>query len=464
MTSLTLYPDQLELVDNVREAMRHNKYVLLQSPTGSGKTQIATHIIKEAKNKSNNIVFTVPRKSLLEQTSDNFDYYGINHSYIAAGRSYNPFAEVHIGMIDSMARRLDKLPNSKLVIVDEARHGGENMDKVIKHYKAQGAYILGLDATPKAGMDKWYDHIIAGKQISWLIENKRLSDYRYFYGVTRPDLTRINMVAGEYNQTQLADYMEHENAIIGDCVRDYKARCMGKIHIVRCSSIKHSQIVAQSFNDVGITALHIDGKTEMLERKRIFTAFADREIHVLCFADLLNMGIDLGQIVGRNVCIQSSSNLKPSKSLSSVMQFWGRSLRYQPEPSIFNDHVNAYMEHGFPKDDREWSLASITKGMRVSSEKAVAVMSCPICYYCHPPVADRKCPNCGFIHPIKERKINSVDGELVEHKDGAVIIKKPPNRAGQRWKLIALAKAKHIPNPERYADRIIAAQIAKEQK
>ncbi|MGL5011047.1 MAG: DEAD/DEAH box helicase family protein, partial [Paracoccaceae bacterium] len=38
MVDLTLYPDQQDLIERTRAAMRGNKSVLVQAATGSGKT------------------------------------------------------------------------------------------------------------------------------------------------------------------------------------------------------------------------------------------------------------------------------------------------------------------------------------------------------------------------------------------------------------------------------------------
>ena len=107
---MILFDDQAELVAQTRAAMSRSKSVLMVSPTGSGKTAMATHIIESAKEKGRRILFSVPRRDLMEQTSETFERLGIKHGFVAAGKPYNPHHQVYIGMVDSMARRLDKLP------------------------------------------------------------------------------------------------------------------------------------------------------------------------------------------------------------------------------------------------------------------------------------------------------------------------------------------------------------------
>lgn len=428
--SLILYPDQEDVVNLTLLAMMRKRRILLQSATGSGKTAIGTHFIHRARKKEKRVVFTVPRKDLLEQTSDTFRRYGIEHSFIAAGKMQNPYANVYIGMVDTMAQRLKKgkLPELiDLLEVDECHFGDQALDSIIQHYTAKPAkkkngqdhfcWLLGLSATPwklsGKGFRHQYDEMVVGKSVQWLIDNKRLSEYDYYHGKTKPDFSDIKIVGGDYAKGEISEFMEQQGVIIGDCVRDYKTRCLGKKHIVRCTSIKHSQIVAETFRKAGVVAVHVDGETEMHDRRRIFRAYATGEVQVLTFCDLLNFGFDLAQASGiDNVTIESASDMKPSKSLAGQMQFWGRVLRYKPYPAIINDHVNNYIEHLLPCFDRDWTLDERSK--KKAGEKVPATRQCPKCFYVHPPapVCPNKNPPCGHVYEVKSREIEEAEGDL----------------------------------------------------
>ena len=405
-----LYPDQAQVMAELKAAMKKSKAILLQSPTGSGKTAMATDMVMRTVGKNNKILFSVPRKELLNQTSNTFASHKIPHGFVAAGKKFNPFSSVYIGMVETMARRIEELPKVKLVILDECHFGAEALGKVINHYKESGAWVVGLSATPwkmnGQGLGLWFDKMVEGKSIRWLIDNKRLSDYRYFYGRTNEDFSSLI----KKTDKEIIEHMESRRVIIGDCVADYRKRCMGRLHIVRCTSIKHSQMTAEAFRNDGIPAVHVDGKTPAVEKDRIFKAFARREILVLTFADLLNFGFDLAQASGVDACVESCSDLKPSKSLAGQMQFWGRVLRYKPDAAIINDHVNNYMEHGLPCADREWTLDSKRKR---EAEKIPPSKQCPKCYYVHNPAP--KCPECGHVYVVASSSgLKSVAGELHE--------------------------------------------------
>lgn len=457
-----LFDDQAEIMGNLRAAMRRKKAVLLQSATGSGKTAMATDMIMNAGIKGNKVLFCVPRLTLMNQTSNTFLSHNIHHSFVASGRDYNPFAKVHIGMVDTMARRLDKLPDVKIAIFDEAHFGGESLNKVINYYKERGAWTIGLSATPTKlsgqGMGMLFDEMVQGKSIRWLMDNKRLSDYRYFYGRTNDDFTEIN----KRTDKEIAEYMESKRVIIGDCVSDYRARCMGRLHIVRCTSIKHSELTAEAFRSAGIPAVHIDGNTPKMEQEAIFKAFARREIWVLTFADLLNFGFDLSQASGMDVCIESGSDMKPSKSLAGQMQFWGRMLRMKPDAAIINDHVNNYIEHGLPCSDREWTLDSKKKR---KGEKVPPTKQCPECFYVHSPAP--KCPECGNVYEVSSGGgLESVAGELHEIDVKAMRNnQKEPVQDGlfsdeqTLEMLIVYAKKNNYKNPAQWAAKELANRI-----
>lgn len=419
---LTLFQDQIEVMNDLRAAMKRSKAVLLQSPTGSGKTAMATHMVMSSAGRGNKMLFSVPRVDLLTQTSKTFLKYSVNHSFVAAGRDYNPFAQTYLGMVDTMANRIDHLPRVHTAVIDETSFGDDALGRVIARFKEPWMdtntgkivtpWVVGLDATPwkmnGQGLGIWYDVMVQGKSVRWLIENKRLSRYRYFYGRPRGDFAALR----NKSDKEIAEYMENQRLIIGDCVHDYKLRGLGKIWLVRCTSIKHSELTAEAFRNEGIAAMHVDGKTPDDMKMKIFMAYARREIKVVTFANLLTFGFDLAQTTGLDVCVEGGSDQKPTQSLRDQMQWWGRLLRYKEEPAIINDHVNNYLVEGFglPCSDRIWTLDS--KKKRDGGEKVPPTRQCPTCMHVHPPAP--KCPDCGLVYETEGREIKKIEGELEE--------------------------------------------------
>lgn len=463
--TFTLFPDQAELMDELRGAMRKSKRVLLQAATGSGKTALATNMIMGSASKRKRAIFGVPRVNLMEQTSNTFREHGIPHSFIASGKPYDPFASLYIGMTETMANRVEAnaMPSGiKLFIPDETHFGADALGTVIDYLQKQGAYTVGLSATPwklnGQGLGIWYDTMIQGKSIRWLIENGRLSPYRFFHGKKRGDFSNIR----EKTDKEISSIMEQKREIIGDCVSSYIEHGLGKLWIVRCTSIKHSQETAAAFQAAGITAAHVDGKTPDDQLKAIIMAYARREIMVLTFADLLNFGFDLAQASGMDVCIEGGSDLKPSKSLAGQLQFWGRLLRWKLFPAIIIDHVNNFLEHGLPCSDRVWTLDS--KKKRDGGEKTPATRQCKVCWAVFSPLPI--CPSCGAPVEVDSREIKQVDGTLEEIDLNIQIVKKKQEQgqAETLEDLIALGVSRGHQYPVRWAKHVFASRQAKKAK
>lgn len=472
--TLRLYDDQKDVLDRLKNSMSVNKSVLLQAATGFGKTRVAQYMVQSAHEKGSGVVFTVPRRQLLDQTSETFDEGGIKHSYIAAGRTFNPYSRVHIGMIDTMVNRLEKLPKAKLVIVDETHYGETALTRVIEHYKKEGAWVIGLSATPwklsGKGLGCYYDDMVCGPSVGWLMDNGRLSKYRFFRGRTQVDFDRARISGGEYNMKDIDGIIEaNEGAIIGDAIDDYKTKAFGKLHVVRCVSIKRSQILAESYRDNGITAVHVDGDTPKDELSRIMKAYARREITVLTFCDLLNFGFDLAQASGYpDVCVESGDDQKPSKSLAGQMQFWGRMLRIKPEHAIIFDRVNNWKEHGFPDDERNWTLEDRGQGKK-SGERAPPSKQCGECFCIHRPAPS--CPDCGHVYEIKSREVEELDGDLVELTKAQreelrqKLVKErkmAQGKARSLEELIAYGKSQGMNNPTGWAAKVLAGRMARD--
>lgn len=420
---IDLYDDQQELFDEIRRNMSVYKFILAQAATGFGKTVLGAAMINGSRAKGTTSIFMVPRRQLLKQSAESFKAFGIPFSYIAAGNPYNPHSKTYLATIGTLLNRVRKgtAPEIKVLFVDETHFGGAALDEIIAYYKAKGAWIIGLSATPERldgkGLDRYYQAMVEGPAISWLIENKRLSDYRLF-APSQPDLTGIGTVAGDYAKGQLAKRMKESTKLIGDAVHHYKAHAMGKLGITFCTSIEHSEMVAQAYRDGGISAAHVDGETPDDEMLRIVRAYARREILQLCCADLLTFGFDLSSASGMDVTVESMSDLAPTKSLAKQMQKWGRVLRKKPYPAMIFDHAgnaihaNGRTNHGLPDDDRRWTLQGRVKGAGSSSSRSMPVKNCSECFCVHRPAP--VCPQCGHVHAVDSRMVKQVDGTLLE--------------------------------------------------
>lgn len=436
---ITLFPDQDECLHAVRESMaRRNKAVLLQAPTGSGKTVIAASLVHGSRNKGTRCMMVVPRLELLRQSELTFEEYQIPFSYCAAGRPMNLHARTFLATSGTLLNRIRKriAPEIDLLIIDETHYGGAGLNEIIAYYKARGTWIIGLSATPSRldgkGLDCWYDDMVQGPSIEWLIRNKRLSDYRLF-APSMPDISGIKTVAGDFARGDLAARMEADKKNVGNAVQHYRQHAFGKLLIVYTASRLASEIACQMFRDAGVPASTIDGEDDDATRKSIIRSFARRELLALVNCDLLTFGFDLSAASGMDVCVEAMSDLRPTQSLALQMQKWGRALRKKDEPALIFDHAGNAMRHGLPDDEREWSLQGRDKKKGKGDETRVApTKQCSggyrdeartgewmrPCYFTHRPAP--RCPNCGAWYEIQSRVIEEVDGQLTEMKRPAL--------------------------------------------
>lgn len=460
---INLYPDQQDLTDRVRAAMRHSKSVLAQSATGSGKTILAANMIASAVAKQTRCLFVVPRRELLRQTAETFENYAIQHGYISAGYARNGLTQVQLATSQTLARRLSDAPPAKLVMIDECHFGGAELDRIIFHYRSLGSWVVGLSATPLKmsgqGMGEWYDHMECGLSIADLIAAGRLSDYRAF-APNKPDLSGIRTVAGDYAKGEIATRMEQDMVLTGDAVRHYKSHAAGKLNLAFCTSVKHAEIVAAEFRAQGIPSAHISGAMDDADRARIIRAFARRELMCLTNCSLLAFGFDLASAAQMDVTIESMSDLAPTKSLPWQMQKWGRVLRRKQDHAVVLDHAGNIDRHGLPDNDREWTLDGKTKrgGQKERTEPA---RQCGQCYYVHRPAPC--CPSCGFVYPVASREVEQVDGELaeVQRKQQQRETRREQGRAQTLDDLIRQGHARGMKNPAGWARHILAAREAK---
>lgn len=444
---IELFPDQMESVQQVADKM-HAKYknVLLQSATGSGKSVMASYIIQRTIAKGNTCWFVVPRKDLLFQMSDTFRDFNIEHSFIASGMDFIPNPKAHIASLETLRRRLDKLKPPRLAVIDETHFGSTGLDYLIKWLKKRGSYIIGLTATPwkmsGQGLGCWYDEMVLGKPISWLIENKRLADYRPFWP-DHIDLSQIKMLGNDYNQGHLSSAME-DRVLIGNAVKHYKDHAMGLRGVTFAVGRKHSELLAQTYRDNGVPAMHVDGETPMDERRRIFKALAKKELLQVCNAELLVFGFDIARAAGvKNITIECGTDCQPTKSVAKQRQKWGRFLRYDGNIHPIFDHANNFAEHGFPKEPVEWTLEDRPKAQKEKTEPTQRVFQCPKCHFCHRPAP--YCSNCGYVYPVKDRMIEEIEGVLVEVNEEAVLKKKKEARS-------EVGRARTLADLERIAD------------
>ena len=354
-----LYAHQTAILGEARSAFRAHAAVLVQSATGSGKTQIGTHAVRTATEKGHAVLWMAHRRELLEQTGKTFFNAGIAHSVMMGGSRHNPRLRATIASVGTLVKRIESLPPPRLLVVDECHHSSASgYARIIQWAREGGAKILGLTATPwrlsGEGLDDHYQHMVRGPSVAWLIENGYLSDYRA-YAPSAPDLTGIHTLAGDFAKNEIDQVMQGK-AIVADCVSQWRRYAAGKRTIGFAVSVEHSQMMVAEFAAAGIPAAHIDATTPSHVRRQHILNFATGHLAVLWNCDLFSEGFDLSAIADRDVPVECVIQARPTKSLTLHLQQVGRALRRKPYPAVLLDLCGNLARLGLPDHPHEWTL------------------------------------------------------------------------------------------------------------
>ena len=448
---MNLRPYQQALVDQIRlqYQLGHRK-VLAVLPTGAGKTVCFSHIAQSAAKKGNRVLIAVHRQELLDQACRSLP---MPHGVIAANRAMDLSAAVQVASVQTLARRLHKLPRDffQLVIIDEAHHSNAGTwARTLEHFHQ--AHLLGVTATPirldGRGLGEHYQSMVEGPSAAWLTDNGYLAPAR----VLAPpgfDATGLRKRMGDFDTKEA----EHRiGTIMGDCLSHYRKHLDGQTAIAFCCSVAHAEAVARLFMGAGIPAASIDGSMTSEQRRDLLQALGTGRIRVLTSCALIGEGVDVPSVGG---CIL----LRPTASTSLHLQMIGRCLRPSPgkAAAVVLDHVGNTLRLGHHLEPREWTLDGLTKRDR---DKAPSVKVCPQCFAAMASQA-KQCGECGHTFAAEARELQQVEGELVELQRQQA--KREQGGAQSLQDLIALGHQRGYKNPVGWAKHLLAARQTKAQ-
>lgn len=405
-------PYQTEAIRLATDALRDHKSVVLQMPTGSGKTMVAVEMIAA---EPGYVWFICHRREIERQIGYALAGSGIEFGLVSPRGKADRSKRVQVISVGTLVGLLDQLPEPSLVIWDECHHVAAKSWAAIRE-ALTGANHLGLTATPERldgkGLSNWFDELIVGPSIADLISDGWLSPFRYF-APSVPDLTAARMAAGDYLKSDL-DKVMNTPVLIGDAVREYRAKLDGKRALIFAASVDASKALVERFNAEGIPAVHVDGKTASDDRDAAVAALASGEINVLSNVEVFTEGFDLPAIDGVIL-------MRPTKSLALYLQMIGRGLRLAEgkDEALILDHAGLWLDHGVPGSVIDWSLDGGARQRRLASGGGSA-RRCPECNEVRAERAE-KCA-CGFVFPTG-REIGEFDGVLREVgvvPDGAI--------------------------------------------
>lgn len=413
---INLWPFQAESVDQLRAGIRAGRRKqILMSPTGSGKTEIACYLVKEATRKMSRVVFLVDRINLCDQTSARFDKYGIKHGVMQAGhwrdRSYE---RVQVCSAQTVEKR--GFPPMDLLIVDEAHCLRK---ATAERITATNAVVLGLTATPfTKGLGQVYDSLVNVTTTNKLIEDGYLCPLR-MYAAKSVDMTGAKVVAGEWAESEIE---KRGTEIIGDIVSEWADKTRqhfgGPVKtIVFSATVDHGAEICKHFQEAGFNFQQVSYKdTNDQQRRDLIEEFRkpNSTIHGLVSCEVFTKGFDVPDLL----CGISARPYR--KSLSSHIQQLGRVMRRSEGKTfgIWLDHsgnvlrfykdTQEIFENGMQALDDGEHDAKARKELEAKDKSAITC-ACGCVLSPH----QKACPSCG--KEIRRRSlIETLPGEMVE--------------------------------------------------
>jgi len=379
-----LRPYQTEQKNNILKAWQSARRVMLQMPTGTGKTRLFVSLIRDIKQQQPNarILIVAHRAELIEQTSLSLTlHYRLRHGILGKKNSFED-SSILVASIQMLSRKISKeAKNAKdtkeikdaketkdatvslqpfdYIIIDEAHHSlAPSYKKLIEAYPK--TRVLGVTATPyrlkKASFTELYDTLVESVPMRQFLTEGYLANYRMYTVSDRMvAMSKINRLTkfgadGDYKAKDLKEILDtdDETARLYDCYQQY---AQGKKGIVYAVSRDHAAHIAALFSSKGVNAAAIDCDTPREERQRLIEAFKaeDGTLQVLVNVELFTEGFDCPSI-------DFVLLARPTRSLTLYLQQVGRALRPSPNGKDVTilDCAGLYNRFGLPERKRDW--------------------------------------------------------------------------------------------------------------
>lgn len=341
---------QQSAVRRVIEAWTCRHSVLVQMPTGTGKTRVLAAIVGEELKAGGaaadgGVWIIAHRRELVGQINTTVRQF-------LAGR------QIKVCSVQWLARHLNDVSRRpRLIVIDEAHHAlAETYKELWRRYPE--AKKLGMTATPcrmnRRGFTDLFEVLITSDSIADFIRQGWLSAFDYVS--IRTDSEDQRLIDGLEKRGTDGDYQIKEmNAVLNrrptierlyESVRQYADSKKGIVYAI---SISHARNIAAYYNNKGVNAVAIDSRTPAKVRKQLVEDFKQGRIQVLVNVDVFSEGFDCPDV-------EFIQLARPTLSLAKYLQQVGRGLRKTDgkESCMIIDNVGLYRLFGLPTAFRDW--------------------------------------------------------------------------------------------------------------
>jgi superfamily II DNA or RNA helicase len=336
---LACRPFQEKAVNAVLEDFKTWRKVLVVSATATGKTVIASHIIRLFPGTGKRLVLA-NRRELIAQAREKIhaitgDLPGVE---MADEKHWHTDTDSNV-IVGSIQTQMSGIGDKKrymqfdpmeidLIEIDEAHRAISPGYQEVCNYYLNGnprLKLFGVTATPDRGdgmaMGRMFDKVsfcypmVDAIRDGWIVQPKTVT-----VTVKNLDFSKIRTTAGDLNGAELEAVLNFEEIIHG-MATPLLELAERKQTLVFCVGVEHSRRFAEILNrHRPDCARSVDGTTPDEQRKEIFRAYANKEFQYLCNVGVVTEGTDLPGVEVIALC-------RPTKSRSLFEQMIGRGVR-----------------------------------------------------------------------------------------------------------------------------------------
>lgn len=382
---------QIEILDKLRRTWKRKRSVMVQMPTGTGKTHVMADVVREYA--ENGVLIVAHRRELIEQISRTVTSFGVEHGLIVSGKPIDATKKVQVASIQTLTRRIScggtqnyteesytgltdaTVSFPSLVIVDEAHHALAATYRVMWE-RWPKAKFLGLTATPcrlsGEPFTDLFDVLLQSWPLEKFIDEGWLSDFEYVSATPNNLIARKvrklkKRTAGDYQEKEMAMVLDvPEN--IGHLYKTYRQYANGKRGIVFAINRAHARHIADFYQEQGVSCAVVDCMTPAKERADIVDAYRSLRIDVLLSAEVFGEGFDVPEV-------EFIQLARPTLSLSKYLQQVGRGMRVsEGKPHVvILDNVGLYQIFGLPTEERDWQGAFLGRSARKGHNERIVL-------------------------------------------------------------------------------------------
>ena len=395
---IKLRPYQQDLLKRVQDALDADPKarVMMQLPTGGGKTVIAGDFLADRLVGGRKAVWLTHRRELARQTEKMLTDHGVS-ARVVRWAADTDAPTINHGVVILMAQKVSRRTSKRkvwgrynaddLMVIDEAHHAkASGWTRAMQQWPGR---IVGMTATPwrlseKEGFDRLFQELICGPKVAELQAEGSLCNAKTLMPPREQWIIGGKTDrAGDYTESGI-ELANSPNVMTAGAREFWRKHAEGRPTIAYAVSEVHAHNLKNVFNAAGIPADIILGKSKNVDREKAITNFKSGAIKVLVNVAVATEGFDLPDAS----CIIIT---RPTKSLALYLQMVGRGLRPKDGGGncLILDLAANSNSFGLPEKNHEWSLEP--RGAQSMGE--APVVWCPHCKTASP-AASHLCQGC----------------------------------------------------------------------